>query len=84
MAPARLPLEKSGRGSDLISFISINMIDDATFESMEAVVDYLLETERKHWQEAGRPRRHIYRHVKQLAEAAKALRPHYDAHRLGD
>jgi hypothetical protein len=58
------------------------MIDDATFESMAAVVDYLLEAERRHWQEAGRPRRHIYRDVRQLAKAVKALRPHYDAHRL--
>jgi hypothetical protein len=75
-----LATEKSKSRKRPYKLIAIPMIDDATLESMEAVVDYLLEIEHKHWQECGRPKRHIYRDLKRIAKAVDLLRSLYLTH----
>ncbi len=39
--------------------------------SFEEVISYLIADERKHWEECGEPKEHIYNHVMVLAEWLK-------------
>jgi len=42
-------------------------LDKTTYQSLRRIVIYLAPDEGKHFQEMGRPRRHIYRDVLALA-----------------
>ena len=41
-------------------------MDNETYNSLCAVLDYLIPAEKRHWEEAGRPKQHIYLHLKQV------------------
>jgi hypothetical protein len=48
----------------------LQLTPDETW-SLRRVVAYALPEERRHWQEAGRPKRHIYRDLKALSLALR-------------
>jgi hypothetical protein len=41
-------------------------MDKKTYRSVLAILAYLMPEEKRHWEEAGRPKDHIYLHVKRL------------------
>jgi hypothetical protein len=41
-------------------------MDLLTRQCLAEVVEYLVEDEHRHWQEAGRPQAHIYHSIKKL------------------
>lgn len=44
------------------------MIEDKkTISALESILFYLQAEEKKHWQESGRPKEHIYHSIKELA-----------------
>jgi hypothetical protein len=43
-------------------------MDEKTYQSLREVVMYLSLDEGRHFEENGRPRNHIYRHVMRLAK----------------
>jgi hypothetical protein len=45
-------------------------MDEKTYESVRAVVEYLLHDEKRDWEESGKPKGHIYTHIKRLADWA--------------
>ncbi len=52
-------------------------MDEKTYESVLAIIENLWRDEKKHWQECGWPKNHIYRHVKQLADWADEVAKDY-------
>ena len=52
-------------------------MDKETYNSLAVVLEYLLADERKHWQELGRPKDHIYIHVRRLMAWADEVRKDY-------
>ena len=52
-------------------------MDKETYNSLAAVLIYLLVDEKKDWQECGRPASHIYIHVRRLIAWADEVRKDY-------
>ncbi len=44
-------------------------------DSIQALVEYLYEEERRHWEESGRPAAHIFSHVTRVADWLESLPP---------
>ncbi len=47
------------------------VLEPEQVRALRQVVDYALREEHRHWQECGRPKRHIYRAFKTLSRALK-------------
>ena len=45
-------------------------MDERTYQSVLAVLEYLWKEEQRHWEESGEPDNHIFLHLKQLASWA--------------
>ena len=41
-------------------------MDELTYRSLSAILEYLCEDERKHWEELGKPDDHIYTHIQRV------------------
>lgn len=52
-------------------------MDKKTYASVLAILDYLMADEIKHYEEARRPKDHIYHHIKQLADWADEVAKDY-------
>ena len=51
------------------------VMDEKTYASLRAAVIYLSADEARHFEECGRPRNHIHRHVTRLARWLDATAP---------
>lgn len=52
-------------------------MNEKTYRSLLIVLDYLMPEERRHWQELGRPKEHVYRHLRQLRDWADEVAKEY-------
>lgn len=51
-------------------------MDNKTYRALLEIINYLSEEE-KHWEEMGKPRKHIYHAVQQLATHADEIAKEY-------
>jgi hypothetical protein len=52
-------------------------MDNKTYDSLCALLDYLFPVEKRHWEEMGRPDDHIYLHLQRLAGWADEVAKDY-------
>lgn len=58
-------------GFDVDAFICKQLLTDENKQDICAVIDYLIKDEQKHFQEMGKPEKHIYRTLLRLAKVVK-------------
>jgi len=49
-----------------------------TYRSVLAILAYLMPEERRHWEEDGKPKNHIYHHVRRLMEWVDEVAKDYE------
>jgi hypothetical protein len=54
-----------------------NAMNDETFNSLCAVLDYLMPEEERHWEEMGKPDDHIFLHVRRVDNWATEVAKDY-------
>jgi hypothetical protein len=52
-------------------------MDKKTYRSVVAILDYSMQDEQRHWEEARKPKAHIYHHFKQLSDWADEVAKEY-------
>jgi hypothetical protein len=53
------------------------MMDNETYNSLCAVLDYLMPEEKRHWEEMGKPDDHIYLDVRRVDDWADEVAKDY-------
>ncbi len=55
-----------------------NRLDEKTYRSVLAILAYLMREEHRHWEESGKPKSHIYHHVRRLVQLADEVAKEYE------
>ncbi len=58
-------------GFDVEGFICKQLLTDETKKDIREVIDYLIKDEQRHFQECGKPEKHIYHTLLRLANVVK-------------
>jgi len=52
-------------------------MDEPTYRSVLVILDYLVAEEERHWEECGKPKKHIYIHLARLIQWADEVAKDY-------